>query len=171
MNIFSSKINITKISSFFSDVAYKNKVDRLTFIYLPFTISISLFFVFEQFPNSLISNLITILSILIGLFFSVLIFILSLNKLTDRVADEGQDLTFALRRRKFLKEITIIITYSVLIGLLIIGISFFTLINLNFFPIDLLASFSIYFFISHYFMIILVILKRTFALVRLILDF
>nr|WP_321412845.1 hypothetical protein [uncultured Allomuricauda sp.] len=126
--------------------------DYFTFLIIPFVVSGILIWLKIDLSDKATNIVITTLSILVGLLFNVIVILFDILK-RDNTQQVKNDL---------LKQLLTNISYSIFISLFII-----LLTVLSFFKIEIwvkVCTFLIYFFLSHFSLTVLMILKRVYAL-------
>lgn len=153
-----NKINLNKIviSHFNTLKNYNTKKfeldDLITFILLPILIATILLISKVELRDSSLNIVITILSVLVGLLFNVIVIVFDIikrnnsNKIKNRI----------------LNELMTNISYSILISLSAIILTL--CLNIPFKFVHLVLNWLVFFLIAHFFITILMILKRMYAL-------
>lgn len=126
--------------------------DWFTFIIVPFIFSLLLVYNGITLENDAITIIITALSILVGLLFNVIVLLFDI---IHRDAKKPH-------KNKLLKQLTSNISYSILISVLIIGVSIITY-SKNYL-IEKISDFVVYFLIANFTVTFLMILKRTYIM-------
>lgn len=157
MKIF-EKINVLSIlKNHFSTLVNDNTkrpefADWLTFLIIPFLISFSLTYFKVDLTERATNLVITTLSILVGLFFNVVVILFDIIK-----RDSSKNL-----KNRLLEQLLTNISYTIFTSLIII---FFTV--LSFFNSKcwtMITTFLVYFLLSHFAFTVLMILKRVYAI-------
>ncbi|WP_306026759.1 MULTISPECIES: hypothetical protein [unclassified Allomuricauda] len=126
--------------------------DWLTFLIIPAVVAGVLVYLKIELSERAINIVITTLSILVGLLFNVIVILFDILKRdnSERIKNE------------LLKQLLTNISYSIFISLFIIFLTVMT-----FFKIEIwvtICTFLVYFFLSHFSLTVLMILKRVYAL-------
>jgi len=161
MNFISSKINISRIiKSHMSTLKIKNKLNKAdvwTFCVIPGIISLFLSLIINITDSS--GKLLgVILSIFIGLFLNLLMLLISYTPPND-IEEEKKNALVTTKKESFYNVSYIILVCTLELFLLLI----FTYIQ-NITIISDIFSFFIFFLSIHIFLLLLMILKRIFAL-------
>ena len=156
--ILFEKINIGKIiTNHFNTLVNDNTNkpdwdDWCTFVIIPAAFSFFMIKMGLGLGNNAITIIITALSIFVGLLFNMVVLIFDILK---------RDSSHALKN-KILKQLLANISFTILLSIIIIGLSLFHLINND--TIKLLSDYVIYFLLCFFFLTIIMILKRMYAL-------
>ena len=157
MRIF-NKINVSKIvknhlATLVNDNSRKPDFgDWLTFLIIPIIFA-SLLVWFGILLSDRANNIvITTLSILVGLLFNVIVIIFDIIK-----RDNSQKL-----KNELLTQLLTNISYTIFISLVIIGFTVLTFFNNEF--IILASNWLVFFFLFHFFLTVLMVLKRVYIL-------
>lgn len=152
------KINIKQIiknhlATLVNDNSKKSEFsDWLTFLIIPLIVAGILCYLKIELSERAINIVITTLSILVGLLFNVIVILFDILK-----RDNSERI-----KNRLLKQLLTNISYSIFISLLIIFLTVMT-----FFQIEIwisICTFLVYFFLSHFALTVLMILKRVYAL-------
>jgi uncharacterized Tic20 family protein len=148
-----SRIFLEHIKTLRNDNSNKPGADDiLTFLLVPFFFSACLMYFNIRLNGSATEILITTLSILVGLLFNVIVIIFDIIK-----RDNSKKL-----KNRILEQLLANISYTILISIVIIIITLSTFIRSDI--VCLITHFLLYFLLSHYFLTVLMILKRMYAL-------
>ncbi|OFY16577.1 MAG: hypothetical protein A2X02_05410 [Bacteroidetes bacterium GWF2_29_10] len=153
-----NKINIFKIiSNHFNTLQNDNTKkcefdDILTFLILPLLVSVGLYWFDFELKENAINIIITTLSIFVGLLFNIIVILFDIIK---------RDNTKKLKN-EILRQLLTNISYSIFISILIIIVILTTYIKNE--CVHLIATVIVYFLIGHFFLTILMILKRMYFL-------
>lgn len=153
-----NKINVSKIitshlGTLINDNSNKAGLDDwFTFLILPLVVSGTLSYFCVTFSEQAINIIITTLSIIVGLLFNVIVIIFDIIK---RDKSNG-------KRNKLVEQLLANISYTILISILSILVTFVTFIKND--CIEFLANSILFFLLTHFLVTVVMILKRLYYL-------
>lgn len=126
--------------------------DWLTFLIIPLIVAGALIYLNIDLSERAINIVITTLSILVGLMFNVIVILFDILKRnnTEKIKNE------------LLKQLLTNISYSIFLSLFIIFLTVMTFLKIDLWVT--ICTFLVYFFLSHFSLTVLMILKRVYAL-------
>ena len=134
-----------------------NKKDIFTFYFLPFLISLIIYFIWIDIYDSDSLNLIaTVVSIFAGLLLNLLLLIYDILRTTDNTEN---------LKRKLLNEINTNISYCILVSIILILLLLIHNLKCPKF-LTVIFEISISYLIIHFLLVLLLVLKRVYALLE-----